>query len=252
MRPIQIVNTPVDANGNAKQVNNHQDWRQDLIDCYGPHCAYCNTKLPNTIHVEHEVAQSLRLVNPLAWNNLVLACGPCNIAKTNHRFTVSTHFTPTHHNTHLAFEYKIRPHKELANYVACIPVPHSAFAIGSRERRKALRTLKDLKLSRVEQNPSRARRSTDIRWKNRHDAHLETITARNLWDSLNTQQQQTLFLLDLRTRVFNTGFFSLWFNIFHDIPDALRVIVSAFRSTYLPSFPPNLNYAPQIRIPGDL
>jgi hypothetical protein len=252
MRPFDIAPTPLNPDGTVKQVANHQDWRQDLIDAYGPHCAYCNNKLPNSAEVEHEVAQALHIVDPLAWTNLVLGCKPCNLAKTNHLFTVATHYLPTHHNTHLAFSYIVIPHPILIGHFACIPTPSNNFQVGTQQFAKATRTIDHLKLNRVEQNAERTRRATDIRWKNRYEALVETETAKNLWDSLISLQQKQLFLIDLKIRVFNKGFFSLWYIAFSNVPDALEVIVNTFNRTNQASFPQAQNYQAQIRRNGDL
>ena len=249
MRPITIAPQPLE-NGVLKIVADYQDWRQDLMDAYGPHCAYCNAKLPNSANVEHEVAQSLQMINPLQWSNLLLACGPCNIAKTNTPFTLNTHFLPSLNNTQMAFAYTIRQHQKIPNQFACIPIPHPN--LQNNLLVKAENTLADLKLQRVEQVLPRQRKATDIRWKNRYEAYLESNTARKLWDTLNSQLQINLFLADMRTRIFNTGFFSLWYIAFQDVPVVLPTILATFPNTNIPSFPVANNYQPVIRIAGDL
>lgn len=249
MRPIEIAPIPKKPDGSDKSVTNYQDWRQDLIDAYGPHCAYCNCKMPNSAEVEHEVAKSLPSVDPLAWGNLVLACKPCNTAKTNHLFTETTHYIPTKHNTHIIFDYEVMSHPKLINHQACVPKPSSTFHPTSPEFEKALKTIKDLELNRIEQNPSRTRKATDLRWKNRYEVLQETKSARILWNCLINDYQRSEFLPDLINRVFNTGFFSLWYNAFDDEPKALKAIIDAFKGTAHSYFDPDNGYKPIHRNP---
>src|SRR5665213_2806917 len=109
MRPIVSVPVPT-KNGVAKTYSDYKEWRRDLADAYGHHCVYCNDRLPNNLQVEHLIAQSLGIINPLVWNNLYLACGPCNLAKSTTPITSANHYLPNEHNTHLIFEYIVRPH----------------------------------------------------------------------------------------------------------------------------------------------
>ncbi len=94
MRPIKRCLHPVDKAGNPKIVSDYKDWRLDLIHCFGAYCAYCNDTLAYELNVEHQVAQSSREVNPLAWDNLLLSCGPCNWAKNDANFTLESHYFP--------------------------------------------------------------------------------------------------------------------------------------------------------------
>lgn len=252
MRPIQTAPIPKRSDGTPKTVSEYQDWRWDLINAYGPHCAYCNCKIPNSIEVEHQIAQAINAVDPLNWDNLVLACKPCNIAKTSHHFAIDTHFIPTYHNTHLAFIYNTREHRKLKGHFACIPIPNPRFPLNSKPYNKSQKTIEDLKLDRVEQISERRKRATDIRWKNRYEVYLETKTTRQLWDSLTTDHQKTMFLEDFKIRVHNKGFFSLWYQTFQDVCEVLEVLIDAFENTHKNSFPKMTQFQPVERIIGDL
>jgi hypothetical protein len=52
-----------------------------LMDELGAFCSFCETSLPGLLEVEHCVPKSQYPTFALSWNNFLLACSPCNIAK---------------------------------------------------------------------------------------------------------------------------------------------------------------------------
>jgi 5-methylcytosine-specific restriction endonuclease McrA len=52
-----------------------------LTTTLGDICSYCETRIPGTLDVEHAVPKALYPSFAVAWENLLLACGPCNVAK---------------------------------------------------------------------------------------------------------------------------------------------------------------------------
>jgi len=115
MRPVERGGIPQE-NGVNKVVRDYKDWRQDLIDRIGNYCSYCNMTLNDSPQVEHVTPKNPRPGQVagalLDWNNMLLACGPCNRAKGNQPNSNQTHYIPDYHNTHLAFEYVIIDHKK--------------------------------------------------------------------------------------------------------------------------------------------
>src|SRR5690606_24842339 len=104
MRPVTKGGIP-QINGTDKTVSDYKDWRQDLIDRIGNFCSYCNMVLNDSPQVEHVAPKSTNPALALVWSNMLLACGPCNRAKSNLPYDLSTHYIPDYHNTHLAFDY---------------------------------------------------------------------------------------------------------------------------------------------------
>lgn len=49
----------------------------------GPFCSFCETPLPGLLEVEHCVPKSEYPTFSLLWSNFLLACSPCNTAKSN-------------------------------------------------------------------------------------------------------------------------------------------------------------------------
>lgn len=245
MRPIDSSPIP-QVNGVNKTYTDYQEWREDLSDAYGQHCVFCNDRLQSRFEVEHLVAQSLGIVPPLAWNNLFLACGPCNLAKSNRVATAATHYLPNANNTHLIFSYSIRKHRKNGKF-ACIPVFNPA--LNPNQQTKSINTITYTELNRVEQTPLRQRKMTDVRWLNRYNAYQVTTTQRTLWNSLGTPQQRAAYLAAIPPLIHKTGFFSLWMNAFTGVTDVLRVIVNCLPNTSAASFDANFN--PIHRNPAD-
>ncbi|SEG30233.1 HNH endonuclease [Algoriphagus boritolerans] len=245
MRPIE--NSPIpQVNGVNKAFTNYQEWREDLADAYGQHCVFCNDRLQSRFEVEHLVAQSLGIVPPLAWNNLFLACGPCNLAKSARVATAATHYLPNANNTHMIFSYTIRKHRKNGKY-ACIPVFNPL--LNPNQRTKAINTITYTELNRIEQTPVRQRKMTDVRWLNRYTAFQVANTQRALWNTLTTPQQRAAYLAAIPPMIEKNGFFSIWFDAFTGVKDVLRVIVNSLPNTSMACFDANFN--PQHRRPAD-
>ncbi|TAF73119.1 MAG: HNH endonuclease [Bacteroidetes bacterium] len=237
MRPISNAPTP-QIEGINKSFSSYQEWRADLVNAYGQHCVYCNDRLQSNLQVEHKIAQSLGIVNSFVWDNLSLACGPCNLAKSNN--SIKNSYFPNEHNTHLIFEYKIQ---EYGNKYACIPIPSKSLAESQKE--KAYSTIKLTELNRTYQNGIRKRKMTDVRWLNRYDAYQVCKNQRYLWDSLETQNQISIYLASISPIIIKTGFFSLWVSEFKNVPEVLRVIIDTLPSTSKSCFDSNFNPIPR-------
>ena len=78
MRPIDKGPVPLRDDGTPKVVNNYKDWRRDLLKRIGPYCCYCNIPLYDSPQVEHVIAQDIDPAKANDWDNMLLACGPCN------------------------------------------------------------------------------------------------------------------------------------------------------------------------------
>lgn len=63
-----------------------------LADRLGPYCSYCESHLEGLCEVEHVVGKANYPTFMLEWDNLLLACGPCNTKKTKlpERATIRT------------------------------------------------------------------------------------------------------------------------------------------------------------------
>ncbi len=246
MRPV--INAPIPSvNGIPKVYRTYQEWRIDLVNAYGQHCIYCNDRLPGLLQVEHLSPQSLGTQHALDWNNLYLACGPCNLAKSDKVINHVTHYLPNYNNTHFVFIYVLRPHATLKGKFACVPIPNPALEPAQFVKTENL--ISDLELNRVEQNPLKERKMTDVRWQNRFDVYELANTQRRLWDSLKSTEQKAAYLECVQPMVLKSGFFSLWLLAFQGIPEVLEVIIHAFPSTAVTCFDKNDGFKPIPRNP---
>ncbi|MCX8480404.1 MAG: HNH endonuclease [Sediminibacterium sp.] len=241
MRPIEICPIPQN-NGVNKNYPNYQEWKHDLVDVYGQHCMYCNDRLQSNIHVEHLEAKSLGIISSSDWNNLFLACSPCNLAKYTKTVDITTHYLPNVHNTQMVFSFIIRKHKKNSKY-ACIPIPHPI--LNDNQKMKAVNTIKLIELDRVEQTPFKERKMTDVRWLNRFNAFELTKMQRKLWETLSTLEQKDIYLKTITPLIIKNGFFSLWINAFNGVPAVLEVIINAFPNTSKACFDKNFNPIPR-------
>ncbi len=235
MRPITLQPTPKDKDGNKITVNTYQDWRDDLLKAYGPHCAYCNIRISGGPKpVDHIVAQVNSEVDPLDFSNLVLACSNCNTYKSDKEYNHTNHYLPTYHNTHIIFEYTVRFHSIYTKRAACIPVPSTQ--LDEVQKAKAQTVIRIFKLDQVEREAGDDDAHRDDRWLNRHLVYEAAQHQKRLWNVLTEENQRLAYIDCLKQTVNANGFFSIWYKEFEDIPRLLQVILEAFPNTALEAF----------------
>jgi hypothetical protein len=244
MWPVQRGDIPIDdKTGLPKVVNDYKLWRSDLIERIGDYCSYCNIPLSHARQVEHVVAQSLG-GGITDWNNLLLACGPCNLAKSDEQCPPTTHYLPDYHNTHLALAY------EEVDFLSKGKLRHGCtvvVSVNAPDQNKSRNTIKLLNLNNLEYEP----KAVDRRWESRYKVLLSARTARFLWDELVNDRQRILFEQDLKNRILAEGFFSIWYIVFEDVPQVRQLIVESVKGTHPNAFPAP-NYLPVPLHPPDL
>ena len=67
---------PLSRTPNGNNYKTYQSYRSDLLQRYGPYCAYCEKK-DNDLDIEHVETKS-KSGKITDWNNLLLACPTCN------------------------------------------------------------------------------------------------------------------------------------------------------------------------------
>lgn len=247
MRPVERGPVPMLPNGKVKVVKQYQDWRADLIVRLGPYCSYCNIKLNDSPQVEHVAPKTPVPALRLDWDNMLLACGACNSVKNDALCSSVTHFLPDYHNTHLAFTNTFRLHKKMPGSMAGAVVPRLGLTMA--QQAKALSTIALCGLARVEQDAKRRRRASDLRWQYRAEASAYANRYRTEWDTLPASFVPQ-FLGYLGDVVREKGFFTVWFDAFHDVPQVKSMLVGVFPNTAA-CFPAP-DYNPVERIAGDL
>ncbi len=247
MRPVERGPVPLLPNGQPKAVRDYKDWRADLIDRLGPYCCYCNIRLNDSPQVEHVVPKTPVPALRLTWNNMLLACGACNAVKNDGMCSPATHLLPDYHNTYLGFTHAFRLHRKMPGNTAGEVVPRAGLAVAQQTKARA--TIALCGLARVEQNAQQRRRASDLRWLYRFEADVYATRYRADWDRL-PGSFATQFLGYLRDIVREKGFFTIWFDAFHDVPQVKEMLVNAFPGTAA-CFPAP-SFDPAVRVAGDL
>lgn len=232
MRPVERGSIP-QVEGIDKTVTDYKVWRQDLLDRIGNYCSYCNMVLNDSPQVEHIVPKNPQVGQPagalLAWDNMLLACGPCDRAKSNNPNSAVTHYIPDYHNTHLAFDYIVIDHPNKSNQKACIPIPK--ITNNNYQQSKARNTIDLCKLDDLRINL----RATDLRWKYRFEAwHSANLIWRTSWNNWTGKVDDFITLLVDAAKA--KGFFSVWFEAFNDIPNIKNALIIGFLGTDQNSF----------------
>jgi len=215
MRPLNKGNTPLDAAGVAIAPTDYKNWRKALIGRIGYYCVYCNQPLSHSLQVEHVVPKNppagYTAGDPLAWSNMLLACGPCNNAKSNKPVDANTYYLPEEHNTHLPFSIVPSANAEHAIVTAKAPP-----AVLAAQQQKAQDTIDLLELDNIDERPN----IVDIRSLKRKAAILSVQSARIIYDMavLSPTYNAITVANDIARRAADCGFFSLWYDAFANEP----------------------------------
>lgn len=250
MRPIDKGATPKDAAGNDKTVTNYQSWRADLIDTVGYYCVYCNMPLSHSLQVEHVVAKKAQAGavagDLFAWDNMVLACGPCNRAKSNKPISAADYYLPEEHNTHLPF-ISI-DHPKYATHAVIV----SRLGMLAHQTAKANSTIQLLDLDEID----RRAKVVDLRSQKRKEAQIAVGLAKDMFDSIKVlpPQAQDDGAKGIATWAKGIGFFSLWYEAFQHEPLVMKWLTdnSIIKGTAANCFDAANGYQPVPRNPADL
>lgn len=224
MRPLDKGLCPIDpATGLDKTVNDYDQWRTDLIDRIGYYCAYCNIPLSHSLQVEHVVPKNPMPGHPagslLGWDNMLLACGPCNgpNAKGNKPFNRTLYYTPEDHNPLFAFQ--IIAHSSLSN--AAIIAPQSSLT--DAQTKKANDTINLFKWKQVDSRPD----VVDIRWRRRFDTKVLVEISYQLYQEikLHSPTLENLAAKNIAIQAKQAGFFLLWFSAFAAEPQVMEKLI---------------------------
>ncbi len=226
MRPLDKGKIP-QVDGQDVQVNEYGEWRKYLIERIGYYCAYCNIPLSHSLNVEHVVAKTPRQGNEagnyLAWENMLLACGPCNNAKGNLPVDNETLYLPEQNNTLIPFD--VQEHPENPN--AAIILPNKR--LNDTQNRKAQKTIRLLGLDRIDLRD----KVVDIRWKKRKAALLLAETSYDLYSKIKKALPGEIenAAKHIARTAAETGFFLIWFKTFKNEPSVIKRL---FDVEYIP------------------
>jgi hypothetical protein len=232
MRPIDKGVVPM-VNGSPKTVANYRDWRRDLMDRIGNYCCYCNMVLNDSPQVEHVIAQDIDPARSTDWDNMLLACGPCNRTKSNKACSPMNHYLPQFHNTHLAFSFSVVRHPRSSEHAAFILWRGLPALQANAENTIALCALNEDTTKKLPQ-------ATDLRWKYRYETQLTAAIWKKEWTDWGHSNAQA-FLRLLIAVVEGKGFWSLWFDAFADVALVRQALVQQFPGTASACFDADFN-----------
>jgi len=196
-------------------------------------------RLPDSPQIEHIIAQNIDSTLNLDWYNLLLSCGACNRAKSDKPCPPHTHYLPHVHNTYLAFNFRVITNPRQNNEEAIFIIPNRNLT--AAQITKAQNTIQLCRLH--EDTTANPDQKTDRRWEDRFQAFISARVWRAYWDKGgNTIPEE--FIKLLMTVALSTGFFSIWFHIFHDVTPIKKALVEDFPGTALNCFDANNNYNP--------
>jgi hypothetical protein len=248
MRPLNKGNTPTDAGGNAIVVTAYKDWRSHLINRIGYYCVYCNQPLSHSLQVEHVIPKrppaGVAAGAALDWDNMLLACGPCNNAKGNTPIDVNTYYLPEEHNTHLPFSIVINANPEHAIVI-------ERAGLNANQHQKAHDTIELLELDNIDERPA----IVDIRSLKRKAAMLSVQSARQVYDMAvaSPTYNANVVATDIARRAADSGFFSLWYEEFMNEPLVMEKLTdnAIIKGTATNCFDPTNGYKPIHRNPAN-
>ena len=225
MRPVNKGDWPKDPKTNDSKVftsdrkiedNTYKEAKKDLICRLGPYCSYCETKLDiSTSHVEHKLPKSLEKYYSLRgdWDNFLLACSPCNNAKSDKDIELDDVYWPDIDNTAWIFDYQFHQQKN-GEEVVIIEVNSN---LSQSQKEKAQITLELTGLNRYPGGPDEPR-PADERYEHRTEAWNKAHRSLKLLQKLDDEEMRQ----DIVVQAKDKGFFSVWMTVFQDDPDMLE------------------------------
>lgn len=215
MRPVDRGQIPKAAGGGAKVVRDYGEYREDLVQCLGCYCSYCEAPVSAKIEVEHIAPKGSNPNLRVAWDNLLLACGFCNPEKGRYidRTKTHDHLWPDRDNTARAFKYGEGG------------TVHPAAGLGEETERRAFLTRGMIGLNGPHQlAPTDARKR---RWNLRREAWDRIVDARGDLQDNDTPAMRRQIVAHARS----LGFWSMWMAVFADDPAMRRELAGLIPGT---------------------
>lgn len=214
MRPVRRGPPP------STTFADYDDAKTELVSRLGSYCSYCERKIVTVLAVEHIQPKghpqyaALRL----SWDNFLLACTNCNSTKGDKDVVLSDVALPDRDNTFAAFEY--RPDGVVA------PNPNNPAPI----QQLAQNTLALVGLDKpIQQFFDENGKAVALdRVAQRMEAWAKDQEALN--DLANARNVPALERAIIRLAQ-ETGFFSIWMEVFKNHPSMLKALILAFQGT---------------------
>ena len=222
MRPITRGKSPQPVD-----YGNYRNAFADLVSRLGPYCSYCERRMQTHLAVEHIQPTGLPAYASLEgrWDNFLLGCINCNSTKKDKDVVLASVVLPDRDNTAAAYDYtsdgKVSAGAGLSPVLA-------KMAAGT------------LSLCGLDKGPSQVKdENGQLVAIDRFNQRRETWgIALNSKDELRQSPTDNVrrLIVDLAR---NSGFFSIWMQVFDDDPDMRQRLIHAFPGTARDCFAPD-------------
>lgn len=216
MRPVDKGLWPTRKNTAATKLKFNKWARaiKHLRDRTGEFCHLCEMAINHQIAVEHIKSRHTHPKLSSSWTNFILSCSHCNSSKGTKRLDSpyrKRYIWPHIHNTLMAFEVP------LTGDEAGVVRPSCNVTQNPQLTQRARDTIALYELNKT----TTADGAADRRYSNRMEA-IQMATCRRV--EFERGQATVAAILDMaRTR----GFFSVWFEIFSDVPEVKSALIDS-------------------------
>jgi uncharacterized protein (TIGR02646 family) len=241
MRPVQKwapgETAPQTGEVVLAQYHPHGKAATVLMNNLGEYCSYCEV-FSSDLEVEHVVPQKQDPNRRHDWDNLLLSCRRCNGLDNKGATPVELQdvYLPHLNNTFKIFQYGP------FGYVGI----HPGLLDHPTAKDKAERLMELVKLDKYQGSPRYVKGfpARDKRWKHRAEAWTMAEVKRQKFES---GEMNAMAVAEFALQ---RGFFSVWYTVFENHPEAKRELVAAFQGTARDCFDPNDRWIPVDRRPG--
>jgi len=203
---------PVDKGDAPKQYSDYKKARNDLAGRIGWYCSYCEMPVKNMIEVEHVVPIKNGGAE-LDWENFLLSCKYCNTLKSDRNTSRNGYFWSDKDNTFLAFTYQSAIIKANGQ-------------LNSSQVRIAQSTIDLMGLDRYQGGANEPTKA-DSRWNSRDEAWGVAYDSLTDWNSLPCEEMRR----QIGRTASGTGHFSIWMEVFKNISEIRKELISSFTGT---------------------
>jgi uncharacterized protein (TIGR02646 family) len=189
-----------------------------LISRLGPFCSYCERRIPTNLAVEHIQPKSLHPSLEGSWENFLLACVNCNSTKGDKPVDLAANLLPDRDNTAQAYHYTANGKVQVSTScdAAAAAMAQATLALVGLDKNTHDFTDENSRLIATERVGQRRQA-----WSQANDC-LEDLSAQPNNDTLRKR---------IASEAYQTGFFSVWMEVFRSDQDMRRRLLSWFEGT---------------------
>ena len=213
MRPVNKGEAP------DKKFKDYWELEPYLEKRIGTYCSFCELRLSHVPEVEHKEAKA-RGGDKLKWENLLLSCKYCNTRKGTKvkRGDKDKYLWPDEDDTFHAFSYDTEIPQLNETYLE---------SKGTTVKQKAENLFRLVKL---DNNPS-SPKEKDRRYMKRNEARNSALMSMEGWDRIKHSPDKSDYLKMIGISAKESGFFSVWMNVFKDDLEVKEMLIKVFPGT---------------------